>query len=108
MDTKIGMEVKKLIEVDRRAVDLSVKREAELKELERKHKIDMERIGNSLQDAKDEAKMTYTQIVESAEVEAKQLDKEIGQRLQNISQGLTQAISGLADELWGKIQDNMK
>lgn len=108
MDNKLSVQVKKLIELDRQAVDLAKQREAELKELEQEHKKELERINNSLQQAKDEAKGIYVQTVENARKEAETLEKEINQRIEGVSQGLSKAVSGLPDELWGKILDSIK
>lgn len=108
MDNNISIQVKKLIELDQQAVELAKQREEKLNEMEQNHKREMERISSSLQEAKDEAKMAYAQIVERAQAEAEELQNSINQRLQGIIHRLTQAISGLEDELWGKILDSMK
>lgn len=108
MDNNISFQVKRLIEIDHKAVELAEKRELELKELDEKHKLDVDRINNMLQFAKEEVKTSYNRQIQEAQKEAASISSELDNKIMKTEQIMSQALEGLAEELWSKVLNSIK
>lgn len=108
MDNNISFQVKRLIEIDRKAVELAEKRELELKELDEKHKLDIDRINNMLQFAKEEVKTSYNRQIQNAQKEAAAMSSELDNKIMKTEQIMSQAVEGLTEELWSKVLNSIK
>jgi len=104
MDTKISVNVKRLIELDQKSVALEQEWERQLVVMEESFKKEMESITESLQETKQEAKRLYNELLEKAQDEAKEMALEGERRIQDIAHNMENAVDGLAKELWGKIK----
>ncbi len=108
MDNNIGMQVKKLIEIDRKAVELAEKRDLELKDLDKNHKEDIERINNMLQLAKEEVKNSYNSQIQDSQKEVATMSSELDNRIMKIEQVMSQHVEELTEELWSKVLNSIK
>ncbi len=108
MDNNIGMQVKKLIEIDRKAVELAEKRDLELKDLDKNHKEDIERINNMLQLAKEEVKNSYNSQIQDSQNEVATMSSELDNRIMKIEQVMSQAVEELTEKLWSKVLSSIK
>ncbi|MGB7606160.1 MAG: hypothetical protein WBL93_11880 [Lutisporaceae bacterium] len=108
MDNSISLQVKRLIEIDRKAVELAEKRELELKDLDENHKSDIDRINNMLQHVKEEVKHSYNSQIQNAQKEAAAMSSELDKKIMKTEQIMSQAVEGLAEELWSKVLNSIK
>lgn len=108
MDNNISFQVKRLIEIDRKAVELAEKRELELKELDEKHKLDIDKINSMFQFAKEEVKTSYNRQIQEAQKEAATMSSELDNKIMKTEQTMSQAVEGLAEELWSKVLNSIK
>lgn len=108
MDNNISMQVEKLIEIDRKAVELTEKRELKLKNLDENYKADIEKINNMLKQAKEEAKQHYNSQMQNAQEEAAAISSEIDKKIIKTEQIMSQTVDGMAEELWSKLLNRIK
>jgi len=108
MDNNIGMQVKKLIEIDRKAVELAEKRDLELKDLDKNHKEDIDQINNMLQLAKEEVKNSYNSQIQDSQKEVAIMSSELDNRIMKIEQVMSQAVDELTEKLWSKVLSSIK
>jgi len=108
MDNNISLQVKKLIDVDKRAIELESKRTRELMELEQAYKGEKDKIDTKLQSAKEDAKKIYEKLVLQAKNEAEAIKKESIQKLKATENAMNQEIEALALKWWNKILNDLK
>lgn len=108
MDTKISVNVKRLIELDQKSVALEKEWESQLKELEENFKKELEGISGGLQEAKDEAKKIYSELLEKAQLEVQAMAVKGDCRLQGIERSMSNSLDQLAQELWSQIKETIK
>ena len=108
MDNHISLQVKKLIELDKKADELQKKRAKELKELEQNFRNEAERINGIIAVAKEEAKDAYNKLVEEARQEAQEVKVEIDQRLSGIESKMNQHVESVTAAWWNKIMEELK
>lgn len=107
MDNNISSQVKKIIEVDKKAVELESKREYELKELEQAYKNEMEKLDEQLLIAREDARKVYEKLMSDAKNEVETMEKESMVKLEETEKKIDQAIDLLASEWWDNILKNL-
>ncbi|MDF2521471.1 MAG: hypothetical protein K0R84_2099 [Clostridia bacterium] len=108
MDNSIGLQIKRLIEIDRKAVELAAKREVEFQDLEEKHNRDKERVNSLLQLAKEEAKKHYSEQLKLAQDEAAAMSAKLDKRILEIEKAMSQVTDELAEEIWQGLLEDLK
>jgi hypothetical protein len=108
MDNNISLQIKRIIEVDRRAVELGNKRENELKQLNQSNKNELDNIEAQLKATKEEAKKTYETMVMQAQKEAKTVAEETNNKLDKVENILSLEIDAIAFDWWNKILNSLK
>ena len=108
MDSNIKLQVKRLIDVDKKAIELEIKRERELVELEQTYKDEKSKIDTKLQTAKEDAKKIYEKMVHQAKNEADTIETELMQKLELAEESINKELEALALEWWNKILNDLK
>ncbi|OGO77514.1 MAG: hypothetical protein A2Y23_07515 [Clostridiales bacterium GWB2_37_7] len=108
MDNNISLQIKRLIEVDKRAVELESKRENELKQLDQANKLELDSIESQLKSTKEEAKKTYQDLVSLAQKEAEAMNEDTNHKLLEMENTIDQEINIIALEWWNKILKSLK
>lgn len=108
MDNNISLQIKKLIEVDKKAVELEIKRENELKQLNQANLLELESLELQLKATKEEAKKTYDKLVLQAQKEAEAITEDTNKKLREMENIINLEIDSMASEWWNKIQEGLK
>jgi dsDNA-specific endonuclease/ATPase MutS2 len=108
MDNNINLQIKRLIEVDKRAVELEHKRENELKQLNQSNRLELESIESELKSTKEEAKRTYENMVMQAQKEVEAVAEDTNQKLQKMENTINLEVDAIASEWWNKILNSLK
>jgi len=108
LDSNISLQVKRLIDVDKKAIELEDRRVSELVELEQFYKEEKSKTDMKLQAAKEDAKKIYEKIVDQAKNEAETLEIELMQKLELAGETINKEIETLALEWWNKILNDLK
>jgi hypothetical protein len=108
MDSNISLQVKRLIDVDKKAIELESKRARELVELEQFYKDEKNKTDAKLQAAKDDAKEIYEKMVHQAKNEAEAMETELRRKLELVEETINKELETLALEWWNKILNDLK
>lgn len=108
MDSDISLQVKRLIDVDKKAIELESRRTRELVELEQAYKDEKEKIDTKLQTAREDAKKIYEKMVYQAKNEADAVETALMQKLELTEETINNELEALAVEWWNKILNDLK
>lgn len=108
MDSDVSKQVKRLIDVDKKAIELENRRTRELMELEQAYKDEKNRLDTKMQAAKDDAKKVYEEMVHHGKNEADAIETQLMQKLELAEQTINKELEGLALEWWNKILNDLK
>ena len=108
MDSNISLQVQRLIDVDKKAIELESRRAHELMELEQFYKDEKAKTDTKLQAAKEEAKKTYEMMVHQAKSEADAIETELMKKLQLAEEATNKELEALAQDWWNKILNDLK
>lgn len=95
--------VKKLIELDSRAVELKEKRESEIAELETQYRNRLRSFDNIMQEASLLAKKKHDEIIGAARNEARLLDDSTTQKLKKLQNAFDSFKEDAAREIWKQL-----
>jgi F0F1-type ATP synthase membrane subunit b/b' len=108
VDSNVSVQVKRLIDVDKKAIELESRRTRELMELEQSYKDEKNRIDTKLQTAKDDAKKIYEKMVHQAKNEADDIETQLMQKLEVTEETINKELEAIALEWWNKILNDLK
>ena len=107
MDSNISLQVKRLIDVDKKAIELESKRKRELMELEQFYRDEKAKTDIKLQEAKEDARKIYEQMVLQAKNDAETIEMELMQKLALVEDATNRELETLAQNWWNKILNDL-
>ncbi|MDF2591710.1 MAG: hypothetical protein K0S75_1176 [Clostridia bacterium] len=108
MDTNISLQVRRLIDVDKKAIELENKRTSELVELEQFYRDEKAKTDLLLQAAKDDAKKVYDKMVIEAKSEAEKIETELMKKLEAAEKAAYKDLDTIAQDWWNKILNDLR
>lgn len=108
MDSNISLQVRKLIDVDKKAIELESKRTSELEELEQFYRDEKSKSDLLLLAAKEDAKKIYEKLVGQAKQEADAIETELMKKLEVVEEATNKELETLALDWWNKILNDLK
>ena len=107
MDSNISLQVKRLIDVDKKAIELESKRKRELMELEQFYRDEKAKTDIKLQEAKEDARKIYEQMVLQAKNDAEAIEMELMHKLELVEEATNRELETLAQNWWNKILNDL-
>jgi len=103
MEKNIDAYIRRLIELDSRAVELKRKRDAELTELEMKSKNELKGLDEELEEAAIKAKQRRDQIIEAGRLQAKEMEEAVNLKIEKLQTHFENFKEDAARDIWRQL-----
>ena len=103
MDKNIDAYIRRLIELDSRAVELKRKRDAELSELEMRSKNELKGLDEELEEAAIKAKQRRDQIIEAGRLQAKEMEEAVNLKIDKLQAHFENFKEDAAMDIWKQL-----
>lgn len=103
MEKNMETYIRRLVELDSRALALREERDAELLELENRNRDELKRIDAVLEKAAELAKQRYDGIIEDARLKAREIDEETGLKAGELQAAFLSFREDAAKAVWRQL-----
>ena len=103
MDKNIDAYIRRLIELDSRAVELKRKRDAELTELETRSKNELKGLDEELEEAAIRAKQRRDEAIEAGRLQAKEMEEAVNLKIDKLQAHFENFKEDAAMDIWKQL-----
>ena len=103
MDKNIDVYIRRLIELDSRAVKLKQERDAEISELEMRGKNELEDLDEELEEAVIKAKQRRDEIIEAGRLQAKEMEEAVNLKIDKLQSHFENFKEDAARDIWKQL-----
>lgn len=103
MEKSTDSYIRRLIELDSRAVELKKKRDAELMELEMSIRNELKSLDEMLEETSVKAKQRYEQIIESGRLQAREIDEAAMLQIDKLKVHFDNFNEGALRDIWRQL-----
>lgn len=103
MEKNIETYIRRLIELDSKAVELQRKRDAELMEQEARRNEELRKLNAALEEAAESAKQRYEAIIAEAKLQAKEVERLAGEKAAELQKAFHAFKEDAAKGIWKQL-----
>lgn len=103
MEKSLNEYIRRLIDLDKTAVSLKERRNAELQELSAKSRNELKRIDSELKKAAKEAKQKHDEIIEAAKRQVKEIDDAAAVSITELEKSFSGIREKAAADIWNQL-----
>ena len=103
MDKNIDVYIRRLIELDSRAVELKRERDAEISELEMRGENELKGLDEELEEAVIKAKQKRDEIIEAGRLQAKEMEEAVNLKIDKLQTHFENFKEDAARDIWKQL-----
>ncbi len=103
MDKNIDVYIRRLIELDSRAVELKRERDAEISELEMRGENELKGLDEELEEAVIKAKQRRDEIIEAGRLQAKEMEEAVNLKIDKLQSHFENFKEDAARDIWKQL-----
>ncbi|HNR04017.1 MAG TPA: hypothetical protein PKU88_01090 [Bacillota bacterium] len=103
MDKNIDVYIRRLIELDSRAVELKRERDAEISELEMRGENELKGLDEELEEAVIKAKQRRDEIIEAGRLQAKEMEEAVNLKIDKLQTHFENFKEDAARDIWKQL-----